>query len=94
MSEDILQAIKETVETAVDEKINGKLRGLKEDNKKITEHLEDQDKNILEQGKVLDEVKDLLKERRFIIQLWAFVKVVGGIIVSIGGAILLFKNLK
>ena len=87
MNPETLQAIKETVEEAVDTKINGKLKSLKE-------HLYRQDDVFLEQSKTLDEVKDLLQERRFVIQLWAFLKFVGGTAVAIGGAILLFYKFR
>lgn len=80
MSEDILQQIKETVEQAVDTKINGKLIGIKA--------------QLTAQDKVLEEVKSLMSERKFLIQLWAFLKVIGGVVVAVGGAILMFKKLK
>ncbi len=87
MSEEILTKITEAVEDAVDKKINGKLVGLKADNHDIKEHLKQQD--IL-----LEDVKKLLGERKFLMQLWGFLKYVGGILISIGGAILLYKQLK
>lgn len=80
MNEEILEAIKNTVEEAVDIKINGKLIN-------ITNHLKEQDV-------ILKDVKELLKERTFLIQLWSFLKFIGGVAVSIGGAILLYTKLK
>lgn len=80
MNDQILHAIKTTVEKAVDEKINGKLLEIK--------------KVLSAQDETLAEVKDLLKERRFLIQLWSFLKVLGGAVVSIGGAILMYEKLK
>lgn len=80
MTEDILKAIKETVEEAVDKKINGKLMG-------ITAHLGRQDETLVE-------VKALLEERKFLTQLWSFIKFIGSVLVAIGSAILLYKKLK
>lgn len=80
MNETMLQAIKETVEKAVDEKINGKLVDIK--------------KQLNSQDETLSEVKDLLRERKFLIQLWSFLKFIGGMIVAIGSAILLFQKIK
>lgn len=79
MNEEILQAIKETVEEAVDVKINGKLRG-------ITAHLGEQDKT-------LEEMKELMEERKFLLQLWSFVKFIGGIIAAVISALILYRKL-
>lgn len=79
MNQEILKAIKDTVEEAVDTKINGKLKGLKE-------HLDKQDET-------LKEVKNLVEERRFLIQLWSFVKFIGSVLVAVGSSILLYKKL-
>jgi hypothetical protein len=80
MSEEILNKITEAVEQAVDTKINGKLIGIK--------------KQLDNQDDVLKDVKELLKERTFLIQLWSFVKFLGGIILSLGSAYLLYKKIK
>lgn len=80
MSEEILSNIKQAVEEAVDKKINGKLGVIKS--------------QLNEQDIVLQEVKELLKERTFLIQLWAFVKFLGGVVVALGSAFLIYKQLK
>lgn len=72
--------IKDTVEKAVDEKINGKLLG-------ITEHLKKQDKT-------LERVEELLEDKDFLVKLWAFTKFLGGVLMAIGSGILIYKKLK
>lgn len=80
MTDEILNKITEAVELAVDTKINGKLIGIKN--------------QLNAQDNVLEDVKELLKERTFLIQLWAFIKFLGGVIISIASAILLYKKIK
>lgn len=79
MSEEILKKISEAVEDAVDTKINGKLRD-------ITAHLGRQDE-------ILKRVEDLLEDKDFIVKLWAFLKFLGGAIVAIASAILIYKRI-
>ncbi len=80
MTDELLQTIKVVVEEAVDKKINGKLSGIKD--------------QLNAQDKVLKDVQELLNERRFVMQLWTFIKFVGGVAVSVGGAFLLYTKLK
>lgn len=79
MNKETLQAITTAVENAVDTKINGKLLGISN--------------TLKAQDVVLVEVKDLLQERKFLIQLWSFIKFIGGVLVAIGSGILLWKKL-
>lgn len=79
MNNEILLAIKNTVEEAVDKKINGKLLN-------ITAHLQEQDET-------LEEVKKLLEDKKFLVQLWTVIKFIGGVLVSVGSAILLYRKL-
>lgn len=80
MNEEILQAITDAVENAVDTKINGKLVGIKT--------------QLNAQDLVLIEVKKLVEERKFLIELWSFVKFIGGVLVAVGSTVLLYKKLK
>lgn len=68
------------VENAVDKKINGKLTG-------IVEHLKKQDC-------VLEDVKILLQERKFVQNLWKVIKFIGKTIASVGASIVLWQKLK
>lgn len=80
MNEEILNKITEAVENAVDAKINGKLIGIK--------------KQLTDQDAVLAQVRGLLEDKKFLVQLWAFLKFLGGIIISIGTAVVIYKKLK
>lgn len=79
MNQETLKAISTAVENAVDTKINGKLRGLKDQMDK--------------QDLILADVKTLLEERKFLLQLWSFVKFLGGVAVAVGSAIILYRKL-
>ena len=80
MSEEILQNIKDAVENAVDNKINGKLLDIK--------------RQLNSQDELLSEVKELVAERAFIIKLWAVMKFVGGVTVSIASTVYLYIKLR
>ncbi len=79
MNEDIRQIIKETVEDAVDKKINGKLLG-------ITNHLKEQDAKHIQ-------VKELLEDQKFWSRLWKLIKQVFYGAVSLGTAYILYKKI-
>jgi len=80
MTDELQTIIKETVEQAVDVKINGKLMAIKA-------QLNDQDK-------ILVEMKGLLDDKKFLEQLWAFVKFLCGIIMAAGTAYFLYEKIK
>lgn len=79
MNEEILKAIKEVVGDTVDEKINGKLIGIKA--------------QLNAQDITLGEVKGLLEDKKFLVQLWTVIKFIGGVLVSLGSAILLYRKI-
>lgn len=42
-----------------------------------------------------DEIlKEISEKRKFVVWLWQFLKIVGGVVVSLGGAIIMYKQLK
>lgn len=82
--EKLLNAVDEKLDSTIDKSIGKYVNGKID---KIQRQMDSQDV-------VLVEVKSLLEKQKFIIQLWGFLKVVGGVAVSIGGAILMYKQLK
>lgn len=79
MTDELLNIIKVTVEEAVDKKINGKLIS-------ISNHLKEQDETM-------NDLKVLLEDKKFLQQLWAFIKFLGGAIISLGTAYLLYRKI-
>lgn len=77
---------KNEVKQTIKETVNGKID-------KIQTQMNAQDVVLNSHGIILAEVKSLLEERKFAIKLWSFLKVIGGTMVSIGGAIILYKNI-
>jgi hypothetical protein len=79
MSQDNIEQIQRMIEETFDKKIDGKL-------KDITSHLGRQDK-------ILERVEDLLEDKDFLVKLWAFIKFLGGVLVAIGSAVLLYNRI-
>ena len=85
--ERIEKQIPEVVGQMIDVKINGKLVGLKE-------QINQQNIVLAAQNETLAELKELLEDKKFILNIWTFVKFLGGIAVAIGSGLLVFKQLK
>lgn len=79
----LLSAVDEKLDSTIDKSIGKYVNGKID---KIQKQMDSQDV-------VLVEVKSLVEKQKFIIQLWGFLKVLGGVAVSIGGAILMYKQL-
>ena len=82
------------VENKIDTKVNGKIDALKKDVGEIKTQMNAQDVQLVEIQANNVEVKGILEERKFVAQLWTFIKFLGGVVVSIGSAIILYNNLK
>lgn len=87
MKKDITDAVHKQVSLSIEERVNGGVRKVQADSKQMRITLD-------EHTQILTDVKGLLEQEKFIKQLWSFIKFIGAIIMGIGGAILLYKELQ
>lgn len=75
----LAESLPPAVDAAVQKYVNGKID-------KIAIHLKEQDETM-------EQLKVLLEDKKFLQQLWSVLKFLGGMVVSVGTAYLLFKRL-
>jgi hypothetical protein len=67
---------------------------LKEDNKKIIIHLDNQDKILKSHSELLEKLTILLQDKDFIAKIWKLIKQTFGGVVALASAYYLYENIK
>ncbi len=94
MEHKMLLAVQAQVSHSIEERVNGGVRKIQADAKDMKQTLDDQNTTLAAHTEIMKQVMGLLEQEKFVKQLWAFMKFIGAVVVGIGGALLLYKELR